>query len=610
MFIITISLSKTPDFGEMTPARANNANFQVDRPNICSMRLVEKIDMNKLNQVVKILEYANGHFTRGIILVLFITSIASLLDFFSLSLLFPVLVSFLDLHTDLKIPFSELLSKINFQEALIIIIITYFFKSLFLSFASKYNLSYIYRLKREISYSIYLNKFKDDYLEGKKNNSSNFVNIISSEVNLFSNYVLEPTINGINESILILLGILFIIYVDPKIIVVASLFFILYFIFYKLFIKSKISNLSETRRDTQNKIVQHTQETASLIKEILIFKKETNFIAKFKEINNQFISSNLDFHLLQGIPKIWIEFLIIILITTIVTVLKYNNYEKSDIIVVMSVLSVFSFKLFPGLNRLINHFQAIRFGLPSIESIYKNIKPYNIKILEKSKKLSFEDKILIDNVSYIYPERCHNILSNVNLLIKKGQFINIVGQSGSGKSTLIDLLLGVIKPTAGDIKSDEISIYLDLQKWFSYIGYVPQSVNLLDDDFIVNIAMCFSNDLVNFQKIEDSIRKAGLSDFVNSLPSGLYTKLGENGRMISGGQKQRLGIARALYHNSKIIILDEPTSSLDSLISEEIMTTIKSLTPLHTVVMITHNLDLNQYADEVYVLHDESLTKM
>lgn len=566
--------------------------------------------MKKLYQIIKILEYGGDSSAKGIIFVLVITIIASLLDFISLSLLFPVLVSFLDIQTDLKVPFTQLLSNTSLTEAIIVIITIYFLKSIFLSFSNKNNLGYIYKIKKEISNKIYFNKFKEDYLETKKNNSSNFVNIISSEVNLFSNYVIEPIINSVNEIILILLGILFLVYIDPKIIIVTTLFFLLYLIFYKLIIKSKIIRLSQIRKDTQTKIVQHTQETASLIKEILIFKKESIFIDKFQEINQKFTFSNLEFHLLQSIPKIWIEFLIIILITLIVFLLKYNNYPKSDIIVVMSVLSVFSFKLFPGLNRLINHFQAIRFGLPSIESIYNDIKPYSNETYEKFINFSFDDKILIDNVSYTYPERFRSILSNVNLLIKKGKFINIVGESGSGKSTLIDLLMGIIKPSAGDIKSDEMSIYLDLQKWFSYIGYVPQTVNLLDDNFIVNISMCFSYDLVNFRKIEDSISKAGLKDFIYSLPNGLYTNLGENGRMISGGQKQRLGIARALYHNSKLIILDEPTSSLDSLNAHEIMATLKRLTPLYTIIMITHNFELNQYADDVYLLHDGSLTKI
>jgi len=570
--------------------------------------------MNKLNQVLKVLDSGNSHFRRDIVFVLLFTCIASLLDFLSLTLLFPVLVGFLGIQTDLKIPFLDLLSEIEFQNALFIIIVVYLLKSIFLTFSNKYNLSYIYNLKREISYSIYLKKIKNDYIESVNNNSSNFVNLISSEVNLFSNYVLEPIINGVNELFLILLGIFFILYVDPKIILIAALFFILYFLFYKLIIKSKISNLSQIRKDTQIKIIEHTQETASLIKEIQIFKKELNFINKFVEINNQFIGSNLEFHLIQGIPKIWIEFLIIILITAIVTVLKYYNYDKSDIIVVMSIISVFSFKLFPGLNRLINHFQAIKFGLPSVGAIFNNINNINVNInseIEKiPKDLLFEDGILMDAVNYIYPSRKNNVLSNINLLIKKGKFINIVGQSGSGKSTLIDLLLGVIKPTSGTIKSDDVSIHVNLEKWFSYIGYVPQSVNLLDDDFIVNITMSFSNGLVNLQKIEDCICKAGLSEFIDSLPSGLNTKLGENGKMISGGQKQRLGIARALYHNSKLIILDEPTSSLDAVISEEIMKTLKKLTPQHTIVMITHNLDLNKYADEVYVLRDGSLNNM
>jgi hypothetical protein len=195
---------------------------------------VENINMNKLNQVLKVLDSGNGHFRRDIVFVLLFTCIASLLDFLSLTLLFPVLVGFLGIQTDLKIPFLDLLSEIEFQNALFIIIVVYLLKSIFLTFSNKFNLSYIYNLKREISYSIYLKKIKNDYIESVNNNSSNFVNLISSEVNLFSNYVLEPIINGVNELFLILLGIFFILYVDPKIILIAALFFILYFLSFEI----------------------------------------------------------------------------------------------------------------------------------------------------------------------------------------------------------------------------------------------------------------------------------------------------------------------------------------------------------------------------------------
>jgi ATP-binding cassette subfamily C protein len=198
-------------------------------------------------------------------------------------------------------------------------------------------------------------------------------------------------------------------------------------------------------------------------------------------------------------------------------------------------------------------------------------------------------------------------LHGLSFEINKGELIAIVGPSGAGKSTFVDLILGLICPTNGAIWADGIDISKSREAWHQIIGYVPQEVNMLDSSFATNITMDFSEKSIDTDKAIQSLKKAGLWDFISGLQRGINTSIGERGALISGGQRQRLGIARALYQNAQLLILDEPTSSLDHKSSNELMRTLKELTPSTTILIITHNRDLLNFCDHAYELLNGSL---
>lgn len=562
----------------------------------------------KFLQITQLMDLANPKYKTQFFTIITLTIASSFIDLFSLGLIFPTIFSFFSADIQMPKIVPTFLISLTVSQALILILVAFFLKSVFITITNKYNLNYVYSLKRDLTNSIY-KKFLLQKYENKKNeNSSYFINAISTEINLFANYIFEPIISGINELIIVFLGVILIIYFEPKIVYILLIFTIIYAVLYNYFIKNKITKLSLDRQELQEKIIQHTQETSSLYKEILIFRKSKNFISQFNKMNNHFAKSNMSFQFYQSIPRIWIEFSIILIITAITLILTNLSYDKKSIFAILAVFSIFSFKIAPSLNRLINCIQSIRFGLPSISTLY-NLFPSS-EIESKINKLhffGFTESLICDNVSFGYPDSPLPILHSLSLKIKRGELIAVVGPSGAGKSTLVDLLLGLIQPTNGAIQADGIDISQTPEAWRQIIGYVPQEVNMLDSSFATNITMDFSENSINIDKAIQSLRKAGLWEFISGLQRGINTSIGERGGLISGGQRQRLGIARALYQNAQLLILDEPTSSLDYKTSNELMRTLKELTPSTTILIITHNRDLLNFCDQAYELLNGSL---
>jgi len=217
---------------------------------------------------------------------------------------------------------------------------------------------------------------------------------------------------------------------------------------------------------------------------------------------------------------------------------------------------------------------------------------------------AFKSKIKIKNLKYKYSEKLNYILNNINLNISKGEFIGIIGSSGSGKSTLVDLLMGLLTPSSGEICIDNININDDKSSWQRKIGYVPQNIFLIDDSIKNNIAFGIEGDKIDELKLNKAIEESQLKAFINSLEIGFETKVGERGAQISGGQLQRIGIARALYNDPEILILDESTASLDTLTENGIMDSINKLKGEKTIIMISHRFSSLKDCDKIYEIRD------
>ena len=260
-----------------------------------------------------------------------------------------------------------------------------------------------------------------------------------------------------------------------------------------------------------------------------------------------------------------------------------------------------------------NSIQKIIYNRPAIDVIYKEFQDFdgNLSVKNNDKsKIQFSEKIDFNNVSFKYSGSNKLILDNIKFSIDAGSIIGIIGESGSGKTTLINLLLGLLKPTDGSIKIDNLNMLQNLSAWQNHIGYVPQDVYLIDDTIRKNIAFALPESRINNAALELAIKKSKLDKLINNLEKGYNTQIGEFGDRLSGGQKQRISIARALYSNPKVLIFDEFTNSLDNETEKKIIDEIINFKRDKTVIMIAHRLSTLKSCDSIFKIENGKIHKV
>ena len=255
-----------------------------------------------------------------------------------------------------------------------------------------------------------------------------------------------------------------------------------------------------------------------------------------------------------------------------------------------------------------NSIQQVRYGKISLDIYLKELELTDTFTKNSENvELNFKNEIHLQNISYSYPKSKSESVKNINLKIKKGELLGIVGKSGSGKTTIIDIILGLLYPTTGTISIDKNLIDTRNLIWRSLFGYVQQDIFLIDDSLKKNIALGVAEEEINYQNLQYAINSAQLSNFVDSLPLKVETNVGEKGVKISGGQRQRIAIARALYFRPSVLILDEATSALDIETEKNVMESISNLKGKCTIIIISHRLSILDNCDRVFKLEKDKL---
>jgi len=347
--------------------------------------------------------------------------------------------------------------------------------------------------------------------------------------------------------------------------------------------------------------------------------KETKILNREDYLTNLFVSQSIEIekhsffsYFLSVIPRLFLEFIAVFAVSIISIIFVLINLSSEQILPIISLLAVCAIRLIPAFNLIISSLSARQFTMAQFKHVSKQI--VNVPIEDKFKtknyieekkyiKFVFKDKIKFENVFFSH-ENSNAILQNISLEIVQGQKVGIIGKSGSGKSTLIDLILGLIKPTQGHIFIDSVNLHERLKGWQKLIGYIPQDIYLLDDTIKKNIAFGLNSNDISQEAILKSIKLSALGDFVSSLQEKENCIIGNRGIKVSGGQKQRIGIARALYHDPPILIMDEATSSLDTINEDKIMKEIYNTSFDRTLIIITHRHRSVFNCDKVYLLNE------
>ena len=358
----------------------------------------------------------------------------------------------------------------------------------------------------------------------------------------------------------------------------------------------------------------YLQETFGSIKELKILNKHFFSANRFNKAMKTEEQNRALATFIQSLPRIFLE---LISITGIVILIIFLIQQKGSFDIILPTLTLFVVgiaRMIPAYNAItqsISGIKNLKFSYDFISNELENFDQKNKIFVNENKFVpfpNFEKKINVRNVNFSY-QKNHPILENINIEIKKNTKVGIIGESGSGKSTLLDLITGLHLPENGSILCDEINIDTNRPGWQKKLGYVPQTIYLLDDTIKNNIAFGIDENEISDSDIKNCLEKSQLLEFINSLPEKENTIIGNNGIRLSGGQRQRIGIARAIYSDPEIIIFDEATSSLDIENEKKIMDDIDKFSKNKTILIITHRLNSVKNCEIVYVLKNGKIVE-
>ena len=531
----------------------------------------------------------------------------SIFEVMSIGMVFP-LVSFLIDENNIS-KFKNLFQLYNFNNEEIIRLTILFISAIFIAkfiltifFQIRQN-RIIFQLMHSLLKKIYTKYLNQPYSFFLNKNTSHLISNLSTQVpDVIYNFIM-PMMLLFSEILILAFIVILLVIVDYKTILIASIVGFISFLFLRM-VNNQIKFLGTARVFNEKKKMQNIQQSLLAIKETILFDRQNYFINKFNKFSSATTIILSKYFSFLELPKILLELIGFIFLIVLIFFFYYLGYNGREILPLIVIFSLAAYKILPSANRIINSIQRMRFTTGAIDSVYYEIRNSKNTIVDikndSPKPLQFNNFINIKNIFFKYQGSSRFILKNFNLKINKGEILGIYGKSGSGKTTLINILLGLLEPSKGIVLIDSIDIKKNIKSWQKNIGYVPQIIHLLNSSIKENINLGFFDK--NNITIKASLQLSQLDNFVKNLKNKEKTSIGEDGVKISGGQRQRLGIARAIYRNPEVLILDEPTSSLDNETEEDFIKTIFSMKRKKTIIIVSHKDSVLKKCDRIIKL--------
>ena len=541
---------------------------------------------------------------RRLVYIWFLILIGMFLETFSLGLI---------------IPFIGLLSQENYREsipaffeffgnpdqrdmllyAMVAIAVVYVLKSIFLYYSAYAQRRFIYQTAGRITQAAFETYLRQPYAYHLERNSATLIRNVENARSIISGG-LDPSLVLLTDGLVAagLLAMLFV--VEPLGTLCILVLFILAGLGLQLSTRNRIAQWGKARKFHAGKVLQHLQQGLNGAKEIKVLGRERKFLDDHESHLKLSFDVDRRYVMLQSLPRLFFESVAVVGLAVLVIVMVSSGDEIKDILPTLGLFAATAFRVMPAIGRVIASVQAIGYNKAFMRTVYSDsLLPRDVSHSEGG-RLSFKHEIEVRNVSFRYASAHRPSLSSINIKIGKGEAVGIIGASGAGKSTFVDVLLGLLSPEQGKVLVDGVDIQNNLRSWQDHIGYVPQSIYLVDDTLARNVAFGLPDDLVDHDAVARSIKAAQLDEFVATLPDGINTIVGERGVRLSGGQRQRIGIARALYNDPEILVLDEATSSLDTETEQGVMDAVKELLGTKTIVIIAHRTTTVSYCTKVY----------
>lgn len=359
----------------------------------------------------------------------------------------------------------------------------------------------------------------------------------------------------------------------------------------------------------QGKIFQWMNQALGGIKEIKILEREAYFTDEFRKYWKKYARGLRIARTISILPKYTVEAVSMAgLLIAVIVKLLFGEADSVYFISQLAAFAVAAMRLMPSVGRINEHASNMLYALPSVELVYHDL--VGIEGLsagnrqERNRDWRPQREIQVQGVSYHYPNTEELVLDDVSLAVKKGTTVAFIGSTGSGKTTMVDIILGLLTPVKGVVMADDINVHEQAQTFHAQVGYIPQTIYLSDDSIRNNIAFGVREEQIDEEAVREAVEKARLREFIDSLPHGLDTIVGDRGVRLSGGQRRRIGIARALYHDPEILVLDEATSALDNETESAVMEAIEHLQGMKTMIIIAHRLTTIRNVDVIYEVSD------
>ena len=481
-----------------------------------------------------------------------------------------------------------------------LLIISLIFKASTTYLQVRFNSMCQYNIGRRIIEG-YLNKSYSWFLN---RNSAELGKNILTEVSTVVGNGLSPLLNLVVQSIMSLTILTLLIIVDPKLALIIGLILCLaYVIVYKSLLN--IINLKSQERFNANQWrFTAVSEAFGAVKEIKLSGLEQTYIDRFSEPAKSLAKNQASLQVIGKLPRYAIEAIAFGGMLLIVLYLIAQSKNFTDAVPIIALYVFAGYRLMPSAQQIYISATQLRSIIPALDALYKDIASLEKPVKKIGEKILFNKSINLRNINFNYPNNEKLALKKINLKIQSGTKVGIIGTTGSGKTTLIDLILGLLEPKDGKIEVDDKVINKNsLRSWQSLVGYVPQQIYLADDTIAANIAFGENPKNINLNDIETATKIANIHEFISKeLPLKYQTKVGERGIRLSGGQIQRIGIARALYRKPQVLVLDEATSALDNITEKSVLDKLNNFGNNVTTIIITHRVTSIKNCDNIYII--------
>ena len=564
---------------------------------------------------------------RKMVLIVFLMLIGGVLESLSISAVIPVVEALVVPNAieenkvlGLIYHMLHLDSKVQLTVIMMLSLSRWFvLKNLFLFVQDVVQLSLVYTIQFATSRRMMINFMNRPYEYYLSADTAVIQRSITSDVNNMYGLILN-LLQLISEIVVFICISTLLFLEDPMLITMVAVLLVGVLVIIKMVLKPILVKAGKENQEYYSGLFKWIEQSVMGIKEIKIANKEQYFIHEYTKCGYGYVNAVQKYNLFNATPRLIIETVCMIGLVLYLMIVMLQGMDPANVIPQLAVFAFAAMRLIPSANRMNNHLNNISYFEPFFMGVSDNLQDeihddmitYDPTVYEKKKeveKLEVRKNISLKDITYKYPGTEKLIFNHASMEIPIGAAVGIVGTSGSGKKTIVDILLGLLELETGSILADGAEVREQYERWLKNIGYIPQSIFMIDSTIRKNVAFGIPEDEIDDNRVWEVLKEARLDEFVRSLPQGLDTGIGERGIRLSGGQRQRIGIARALFEDPEVLVLDEATSALDNDTEAAIMDSINSLHGRKTLIIIAHRLQTIEKCDIVYRVENGKITK-